>query len=207
MLQISDILVRSMSGYVFIVPVLISCFLYLKKLQRKQNAFHVSAVFLFCYYLFGVLTVTGIGYTRTISFRPRISLIPFVGMISGPIDTFLNIVLFVPFGFFLPLLYEKYHHIKTVVLTCFLFSFSVEIVQMFGWGSTDINDLITNTVGACLGYAVYCLLSKAVPGNVQKRFQSTSIHDMLAVFLLSVYTFTVMITVQPWVVHGLLNIP
>lgn len=68
---------------------------------------------------------------------PEISLIPFFGMISGPIDTILNVVLFVPLRFFLPLLYKKYYRIKTVVLTGFLFSLSVEIVQMFGWGSGD----------------------------------------------------------------------
>ena len=103
---ISDILIRSISGYVFIVPVFILYFLYLKKSGRKQSLLHITAVFLFYYYLFGILTVTGIGYTSTISFRPRISLIPFLGMISGPIDTILNVVLFVPFGFFLPLLYK-----------------------------------------------------------------------------------------------------
>lgn len=105
-LPISDILVRSVSGYVLIVPVLISYFLYLKKSGRKQNTLHITAV----------------------------------------IDTMLNVVLFVPFGFFLPLLYKKYHHIKTVALTGFLFSLSVEIVQMFDWGSTDINDLISVSV-------------------------------------------------------------
>lgn len=206
MLPISDILIRSVSGYVFIVPALILYFLYLKKVGRKQNILHITAVFLFCYYLFGILTVTGIGYTSTMSFHPRISLIPFVDMISGPIDTMLNVVLFVPFGFFLPLLYKKYHHIKPVVLTGFLFSLSVEIVQMFDWGSTDINDLITNTMGACLGYFVYCLLSKALPNNLRKQLQSKSINDMLEVLLLAIYTFTVMVTVQPWVIHSLLHI-
>ena len=83
MLPISDILIRSISGYVFIVPVFILYFLYLKKSGRKQSLLHITAVFLFYYYLFGILTVTGIGYTSTISFRPRISLIPFLGMISG----------------------------------------------------------------------------------------------------------------------------
>lgn len=111
-----------------------------------------------------------------------ISLIPFVDMISRPIDTMLN-----------------------VVLTGFLFSLSVEIIQMFGWGSTDINDLITNTVGACLGYFVYYLLSKALPDNLRKQLQSTSVNDMLEVLLLSFYTFTVMVTVQPWVIHSFLN--
>ena len=146
MLPISDILVRSVSGYVFIVPVLILYFLYLKKLGKRQSILHITAMFLFCYYLFGILTVTGIGYTSTMSFRPRISLIPFADMISGPIDTMLNVALFIPLGFFLPLLYKKYHHIKTVALTGFLFSLSVEIVQMFDWGSTDINDLISVSV-------------------------------------------------------------
>ena len=107
MLPISDILIRSISGYVFIIPVLMLYFLYLKKSGRKQSIFHITAVFVFCYYLFGILTVTGIGYTSTISFRPKISIIPFLGMISGPIDTILNLVLFVPLGFFLPLLYKK----------------------------------------------------------------------------------------------------
>ena len=151
MLSISDILIRSISGYVFIVPVLLLYFLYLKKSGRKQSFLHITAVFVFCYYLFGILTVAGIGYTSTISFSPKISLIPFLGMITGPIDTILNLILFVPLGVFLPFLYKRYHHIKTVALTGFLFSLSVEIVQMFGWGSSDINDLIINTAGACLG--------------------------------------------------------
>ena len=117
-----------------------------------------------------------------------------------------HVVLFVPFGFFLPLLYKKYHHIKTVVLTGFLFSLSVEIVQMFGWGSTDINDLITNTVGVCLGYLVYYLLSKVLPNNLRKQFQSENVNDMVEVPLFAIYTFIIMVTVQPWVIHSLLNI-
>lgn len=206
MLPISDILIRSISGYVFIVPVLILYFLYLQKSGRRQSLLHITAVFLFCYYLFGILTVTGIGYTGTISFRPKISLIPFLDMITGPIDTILNIVLFVPFGFFLPLLYKKYQCIKTVALTGSLFSLSVEIVQMFGWGSTDINDLITNTVGVCLGYLVYYLLSKALPKDLRNQLQSKSVNAIGEVLLFVIYTFAVMVTVQPWVIHSLLNV-
>ena len=163
-------------------------------------------MFVFCYYLFGILTVTGIGYTSTISFRPKISIIPFCGMISGPIDTILNLVLFVPLGFFLPLLYKKYQHIKNVILTGFLFSLSIEIVQMFGWGATDINDLIINTAGACLGYLIYYLVSKILPINFRKRLQSENVNDMVEIMLYAIYIFIVMITVQPWVIHSLLNI-
>lgn len=75
-----------------------------------------------------------------------------------------------PVGIFLPLLYKKYHHMKTVALTGFLFSLAVEIVQMFGWGSSDINDLMTNTAGACIGFLVYCLLSRILPANLKSNF-------------------------------------
>ena len=47
MLPISDILIRSISGYVFIIPVLILYFFSLKKSGRKQSIFHIIAVFVF----------------------------------------------------------------------------------------------------------------------------------------------------------------
>ena len=103
-------------------------------------------------------------------------------------------------------LYKKYQHIKNVILTGFLFSLSIEIVQMFGWGATDINDLIINTAGACLGYLIYYLVSKILPINFRKRLQSENVNDMVEIMLYAIYIFIVMITVQPWVIHSLLNI-
>ena len=77
---------------------------------------------------------------------------------------------------------------KTVALTGFLFSLAVEIVQMFGWGSSDINDLMTNTAGACIGFLVYCLLSR-----ILRDF--------------AICTFAIMVTAQTWFVHDVLNVP
>ncbi|MZJ26855.1 hypothetical protein GT459_03240 [Collinsella sp. BIOML-A3] len=207
MIPISDILIRSISGYVFMVPVFVLYFLWLKKLGRTQSFLHTAAVFVFGYYLFGLLTVTGIGFTSTMTFRPNISWTPFIGMITGPIDTILNIILFVPLGFFLPLLYKKYHHMKTVALTGFLFSLAVEIVQMFGWGSSDINDLMTNTAGACIGFLVYCLLSRILPANLKKQLQSSRVNAVAEVLLFAICTFAIMVTAQTWFVHDVLNVP
>ena len=81
MLPISDILIRSISGYVFIIPVLILYFL-LKNQDANKVFFHIIAVFVFVIIYLEFLTVTGIGYTSTISFRPQISIIPFCGMIN-----------------------------------------------------------------------------------------------------------------------------
>ena len=207
MIPISDILIRSMSGYMFMIPIFILYFMWLKKSGRAQGILHTVAVFIFGYYLFGLLTVTGIGFTSTMRFRPNISWTPFVGMITGPIDTILNVILFVPLGFFLPLLYRKYRNIKTVAMTGFLFSLTVEFVQMFGWGSSDVNDLMTNTVGACVGCMVYCLLSRILSANLKKQLQSTRVNAVAEVLFFSICTFVIMVTAQVWFVHGVLNIP
>lgn len=84
-MSVTDVLIRSLSGYIFMVPGILLYFLCFKKIGKKQRALHIAAVFAFCYYLIGVLTMTGIGKLRTFSLR--ITLIPFLSMISGPTDT------------------------------------------------------------------------------------------------------------------------
>lgn len=207
MIPISDIITRSISGYIFMIPILVLYFFFLQKTGKKQSILHMGAVFLFCYYLFGILTVTGIRYTKSITFRPNISWTPFIGMITGPVDTALNVILFVPLGFFLPLLFKKYRDLKNVMHTGFLLSLSVELVQLFNWGSSDINDLMTNTAGACVGYFIYCLLAKALPTNLKKQLQSRNVNSTFVVCLFVICTIVIMVTGQRWVVHGLLNIP
>lgn len=206
MLPIRDILVRSASGFILATPILILYFMGLKIFGKKQKPLHIVAAFLFCYYIFGMLTVTGIGYTRLRHFLPKFVFAPFVGMIGGPIEALLNIVLFVPLGFFLPLLYSRYRHIAKVTLTGFLLSVSVELVQMFDWGATDINDLITNTAGACVGYLVYHLLAKAVHKDIGVRLSADRISDVVELLFFVAAAFVIMITVQPWFVHDVIRL-
>ena len=116
-------------------------------------------------------------------------------------------ILFVPMGLFLPLLYKKYNKFKTVVITGILFSVSIELVQMFNWGASDINDVMTNTMGACLGYLIYSIISKILPDKLDRQLKSKKVNAFIEVFLLSVCIFVIMVTVQPWFVHNVLNIP
>lgn len=203
-MSITDILIRSLSGYIFVVPGIVLYFWCLKKSEKKQTPIHIATVFVFCYYLIGILTMTGIGKLK--SFSPEIVLIPFLDMISGPIDAVLNIVLFVPLGFFLPLLYKKYSRISNIALTGFLFSLSIEIVQMFGRGSTDINDLITNTVGASLGYFIYKWFVRIARKEVLAKFQNNKINDEIEVLLFIAYSFVIMVTIQPLVISNLFGL-
>ena len=77
-MPITDVLIRSLSGYIFVIPGILLYFLYLRKSGKKQTPLHIVSVSIFCYYLIGVLTMTGIGKLK--SFEPRIVLIPFLDM-------------------------------------------------------------------------------------------------------------------------------
>lgn len=203
-MPIVDILVRSISGYIFVFPGTVLYFLYMRKNEKKQTLLHIGAVFVFSYYLIGIFTMTGIHAFQ--SFSPRIILIPFLDMIKGPVDTVLNVILFLPLGFFLPLLYRKYNRIDSVALTGFVLSISIEAVQMFGMGATDINDLMTNTVGTCLGHCIYKLFSGLSPKKLCGEFQANRINDYIEVSLLILYSFAVMVTIQPLIIHKLFQL-
>lgn len=202
-MSISDILIRSISGYVFVIPGLLLYFGYLKRHGKGQTPLHIAAAFVFCYYLIGILTMTGIHAFKP--FSPRIVLIPFRDMINGPLDTILNVVLFLPLGFFLPLLYEKYNKMNMVALAGLSLSAVIEATQMFGMGATDINDLITNTVGACLGYCVYKSLSKLTKKFCAK-FQANRINAHIEVLFFELYSFVIMVTIQPFIIRKLFRL-
>ena len=78
---------------------------------------------------------------------------------------------------------------------------------MFGWGSSDINDLITNTIGAYFGYLISKVLLKVLPNKLTKQLYSKNINAIAEVIFFAVCTFVIMVTAQRWVVHGVLNIP
>lgn len=203
-MSMQDVLIRSMSGYVFVVPGIILYFSCLKKSGRGQTPRHIAAAFVFCYYLIGVLTMTGI--RKLYSFSPRMTLIPFLDMIAGPIDDLLNVALFLPLGFFLPLLYGRYSRVGSVARTGFLLSLTIEILQMFGRGTSDINDLITNVLGACLGHCVYSLLSRQTGRELLGAFRANQINDEVELLLFTACALVVMVTIQPLVLHGLFRL-
>lgn len=197
--MLKEVLIRSISGFVFLIPGIILFLIYLSKTGKKQTPHHIIGVFVFSYYLIGVLTMVGISSFK--AFSPRIVLIPFVDMISGPIDTVLNILLFLPLGFFLALLYGKYRNIGRIVLLGFLLSMAIELLQMFGMGTTDINDLLTNTAGACFGYLIYFLLSKVVPKEFLEKFHACNMNEHIEILLLIAFSFIIMVTIQPYIIR------
>ena len=69
-----------------------------------------------------------------------------------------NILGFIPFGFFLPLISKRFRNGFVVALLGFLTSTLIEILQMLTKaGVCDIDDVILNTAGAVIGYILFLL--------------------------------------------------
>lgn len=67
-----------------------------------------------------------------------------------------NVLVFVPFGALLPALREKRMGFGKTVLLSFELSLLIEISQLIlRVGSCDVDDMILNTLGGCIGYGLY----------------------------------------------------
>ncbi|MBW9158662.1 VanZ family protein [Clostridium tagluense] len=79
-----------------------------------------------------------------------------------------NILAFSPLGFLLPILFNKYKKLKSILFISFAVSLSIEIVQLsLNIGSCDIDDLILNVLGSILGFSVYKLLSHMMEKDLE----------------------------------------
>ncbi len=67
-----------------------------------------------------------------------------------------NLIMLLPLGIYLPLLYNKISGFIKVLLVAILISSSIEIIQlMVSNRGTDIDDVILNSIGAGIGYIIY----------------------------------------------------
>ena len=67
-----------------------------------------------------------------------------------------NILVFMPLGFFIPLLFDKFNNLKKILKVGFLSSLAIELSQLFVGGNVcDIDDVIYNTLGALAGFICY----------------------------------------------------
>ena len=100
-------------------------------------------------------------------FDTRVNFVPFktvtafiTGLFSGNVKVFLvnvlgNLAAFSPFGFFLPVLFEKQKAFKNFLITMIIIVLSAEILQMLLLtGAFDVDDVILNMGGACIVFGL-----------------------------------------------------
>ena len=67
-----------------------------------------------------------------------------------------NIMMFVPLGILLPMLFKKMRKLQYCVLSGFLCSCMIEVSQLITQrGFCQLDDVITNTVGAAVGWMIW----------------------------------------------------
>lgn len=72
-----------------------------------------------------------------------------------------NVVVFIPFGYFVPRVSRRSVGSIATVLVSFEFSLLIEIMQLLSQkGSFDVDDLFLNTVGGFIGFIVYFIIHK-----------------------------------------------
>lgn len=156
-------------GAIFIM---IAYFLYLKNEVRESYRRNVTWLLFIIYNTFLISTIF---YTKLISgtiypaLKIKPNLIPFSSIsetlsliitktqgLSYLFDYFLlDIILFMPLGFFLAYLYPNMKT-KKFFLICFLISLLKELLQLLlNAGMFDVDDIILNVLGATIIYFVY----------------------------------------------------
>ncbi|MFE4053688.1 VanZ family protein [Streptomyces sp. YIM B13518] len=98
---------------------------------------------------------------------PWIGQINFVPLLTADITMVPNVIMLVPAGFLLPLLFRNATSASRVTLMTAAVSLSVEAAQLLSYivlnngRSVDVNDLIANTLGGLAGYALVSLALRA----------------------------------------------
>jgi len=74
------------------------------------------------------------------------------------LNLILNICMFVPLGIIIPSLFKKCQHWWVTYGIGFLFSFSIECLQLLTQrGLFEIDDMLNNTIGCMIGYGIYMI--------------------------------------------------
>lgn len=150
------ILLDKLCGAIVSLPlVLIYIFIFdRERAKRKWGWMALLTLYLNAMYI--VIGVPGIQYIR---WDPTLNLIPFQDFSpSNLLGMVLNAIMFAPLGFLLPAYFERYRHWGRTLAAGFLTSLTVELIQLFTFRTTDVDDLIMNTLGCLVGF----LLAKLI---------------------------------------------
>ena len=174
--------------YVYIVAVYTAIYLLVraavsirnKKIDWKRERLHILMyinLLVIIYFTFSPLLLD-----LNEVFNCRINLIPFVYLLDYDVrahmiyNVFGNIMMFVPTGIVLPVLYKRLDNFFKVAGTGLLISLAIEILQLpFADRTSDVDDLILNTLGVVIGYVLFVIVRYAKkPGKKKASFSEGS---------------------------------
>src|SRR6187399_1750300 len=169
---------KRVAGLVLSILLLFGWIVFVTIRRKQDNFFQVTVQASFFIYVFAVLQLTGYfilfkeisshGWWEKMNHRiethDRVNLEPF-----KTIDIYQtwgkqilgNFVMLLPLGIYLPLIYKslrKAYNFFVILLISFLVSVGIELLQLAtSYRSTDIDDVMLNTLGGGAGFLIYQL--------------------------------------------------
>lgn len=190
-----------------IVFIIISTFLFFyfliyKKIMKGSKKLNKTRILIWSVFLIYIVIVLGAtlinrapnssnNYINTYVFETYMSI--WYGYSSFEFrNLILNILMFIPFGFMLPLLFKKCEKFYITYFLIFGMSLFIEISQLVSKrGLFEVNDLINNTLGGVIGYGfVMVLLLFASKDKNVKKHKLFSVVCYQIPMLLSLICFT-----------------
>lgn len=159
-------------------------------MKKSENGIWLKTLFVTYVVLLIWIIIFRLDFSISSIHRVReINLIPFnyENAYEGDIPLFeaaLNVLIFAPLGIYLKMF--DFSNTQTVSAGFFT-SLAFEVCQYaFKLGSSDITDVITNTIGTALGAFLYLLMCKIIKDNVKvnKIFKAaaSAVSAVMAVF-------------------------
>lgn len=166
---IISIIIDLLPSVILLTPVIL-----LWQIKFRKNTSPVRNVLLlvFTVYLMAIFQVTGIPAIDSFSPEFTINLVPTITLRHYPVHYILNIFMFIPFGLLTTSLWKCFSKFRTALATGFSFSMLIELLQLLTFRVTDIDDLITNTLGAVIGFLLARLLHR-IHGNTIQESKNT----------------------------------
>ena len=143
---------------IILVPIL---FLYHKIFFHDIKK--TAAYIFFSLYLAAICFLVGFPNIAGMRIVLSHNFIPLRGMLTDITNSYLNVLLFIPLGIFVPCLWPEYRSMMKTVGLGLMTSLGIEILQIFTFRATDINDVITNVAGTMIGYLIGRLIIKRFP--------------------------------------------
>ena len=161
----------SMLGYCILLSPL---YILIRFIFIKRTRFHFLrelwyySFFLYCVGIFSQTILPSreflLGHESAVgrsNFTPFETIQFYLNQLGGPMHTVAvynlvgNIVLFVPFGFYIPSIWHKLQSLWKMVVVSFTIPLFIETTQYFIGRSIDVDDVILNTLAIIIGYSLF----------------------------------------------------
>ena len=187
--------------------------IYIRMLHRKKTIKLKKIIILMLFIMYIIIVICATFFSRNKGYTGKINLslfnsyreAYFTGSESNWINIILNIMLFVPMGFFLPLLSNKLNKNYITISIGLLITLSIEILQtVTTLGIFEIDDIFNNVLGTLIGYGIINIIMIITNKSETKKMLKILIYIMP--LFITITSFMIIFTVNNMKVYGNLEI-